>query len=194
MGLIEYQTALARLYTDNTLRERFRGDPAAVGPELNLTAEETLLAASLPENQVRCFAVSLVNKRCREVEKLLPLTSLALCECFFSLFSRYACCPIPEGVHKHFGDAVAFASFLQAREEVDLWVRDLARYESARLEVAMPGNSPSRVLLRSFRYSVSHAARLFRESASLNGLPKRWTLGVWIRLRQGRTRHWLLTP
>ena len=78
MGLAEVQEALARLYIDPALRDRFFADPAAVGAELGLVPEEALDLARVPRRQVEQFADSLRRKRRDQVRRVIPITARAL--------------------------------------------------------------------------------------------------------------------
>ena len=63
MGLAEIQAALARLSIDPALRDRFFADPAGVGIELGLGAEEARGLADVSRRGVEQFAESLRRKR-----------------------------------------------------------------------------------------------------------------------------------
>ena len=181
MGLTEVQTALARLYTDRSLRERFFADPGLIGRELGLSEKEAAQIAQVSSAQVGVFARSLVSKRCGEVEKLMPRTRQAMGPQFTTLFQDYAAAPIPEGIHKHRDDARAFAVFLQRDCPAILMETpghfDVLRYEAAWLAAASPGR---RWLTRHFHYPVG---TLIRPS-----------LGVWFRWRRHGPLHHLLLP
>ena len=90
MGLAEIQGALARLYVDPSLRDRFFADPAAVGVELGLGAEEARDLAGVSRRQVEQFAGSLRRKRRDQVRRVIPIAARALGDRFGGLFERYA--------------------------------------------------------------------------------------------------------
>jgi hypothetical protein len=178
MGLMEVQRVLARLYTEDELRERFFADPAAVGKTLGLDIEETRRVAELSAGEVRGFARSLRRKRLGEVAKLLPMTRRALGALFDRLFFRYAGTAdrsVPRGIRKHREDAAAFASFLAAEASAGgvppAWAADLARYEAAGLKASEPGRT---CLVCWYRYPV---ARLAGSSPAPGP-----TVGLWVRL------------
>ena len=181
------QRALARLYTDGSLRERFFAD-AATGISLGLAPEETaqLLRS---QREIEAFARSLHAKRLGDTARMLPATRRELGLRFKALFHEYAAAPPPEGTRKVQEDAVRFARFLgtQRHDPSAQLALELARYESAWLEAAGPC-----FLVRWFRLPVH---RLVREEdappASGRGF-----LGVWLRPgSRGRLRHvWLRLP
>jgi hypothetical protein len=63
MGLAEVQGALAKLFIDPMLRDRFFAAPVVVGVELGLDVEEARGLARIPSRQVEQFADSLRRKR-----------------------------------------------------------------------------------------------------------------------------------
>ncbi|MBV9851453.1 MAG: hypothetical protein JO250_17430 [Armatimonadetes bacterium] len=192
MGLAEVQSALARLYTDVSLRERFLADPGVVGQELGLSDEEIAQITHLSAPQLRFFAASLVSKRRQEVEKLLPRTRRALGRQFGTCFARYAVAPIPDGIHKHWKEALAFAAFLEQSGGQPPWVGDVLRYERAWLEASSPGRL---WLVRRFGHPVGQPVPQVTDDVSLQALPPRLTIGLWFRLgRHGTLRHVLLSP
>src|SRR5262249_29713259 len=89
MGLAEIQGALARLYVDPALRDRFFADPAAVGAELGLGAEEARGLAVVSRRQVEQFAGSLRRKRRDQGRRVIPIAARALGHRFGPLFERY---------------------------------------------------------------------------------------------------------
>jgi hypothetical protein len=116
VGLAELEGALARLYTDDALRERFFADPESVGPALGLDGGESTRLASTDRARIELFADTLRVKRYGEVSRLLPRTFAAAGEDEFrGLFFEFARAFVPEGVHKHNADALAFATWLTKR-------------------------------------------------------------------------------
>jgi hypothetical protein len=67
MGLAEVQGALARLYIDPMLRDRFFAEPVAVGAEVGLNANEARGLAEIPRRQVDQFVHSLRHNEVRPV-------------------------------------------------------------------------------------------------------------------------------
>ena len=195
MGLVEIQRTLARLYTDATLRERFFGDPVSVGRELGLSDEVARELSRLPAQKVGSFADSLRAKRLLEVNKLLPMTSRVLGGEFAAHFKTYAADYSPSGVRKHLGDALAFASYLEAKirraSEHPRWLLDLLRYESARLKAADPAR---RVTTQVFRHDISLLVRSVARREETPAAEKRLTVAVWWRpQRRGTVRYTVLS-
>lgn len=193
MGLVEFQSALARLYTDSLLRERFYADPSTIGQQLSLTDAETSQIAQLSATQVVVFAASIVAKRRHEVGKLLPLTRRVLARRFQDDFARYAVAPIPEGLDKHRQEAITFATFLEAAGHGlrPAWALDILHYERAWLEAASPGR---RWLARHFRYPVGKLAHSLRRGDAPASVPPVKTIGIWFRFApSGPLRHLLLS-
>src|SRR5262245_39174488 len=112
MGLMEIQRALAQLYTDAGLRERFLADPQAVAGQLGLIRDDAEHLARLPALPLRLFARSLLQKRMKALTRLLPLTREGLGPEWEALFFRYADTRVPAGTQRHREDAIAFAAFL----------------------------------------------------------------------------------
>ena len=82
MSLQKQQDFLARLFTDESLRQNFLSEPKKIGLENGLADTDIAeLQTVLPE-QLTFFADSLYWKRLREVEKFLPLTKKILGEIF----------------------------------------------------------------------------------------------------------------
>lgn len=175
MNLSLVQSALARLYTDTELRQRFLADPQATGRELALSPEEAGWLASIAAEQVEFFARSLVSKRARVVAKLLSGTARTLGHDFTRLFEEYAVRPMPGG---HREDACDFADWLARRPLAHPWLGDLARLEAAWLKMWRPG---LKVLVVPFRHHADLVARGVRRGE----LPDRVggpMLGIWVRL------------
>lgn len=185
MGLSAVQGALARLFTERDLRERFHACPEETGSELGLDAAEVALLRQLTATQTESVALGLQRKRLTEVSKLLPRTRQALGTVFTTCFFRYAANGSPTGVHKHRDDARDFAAYLLATDvfqNAPRWQRDLVRYESAWLEMADPRCRP--VLLRGFR----HDMRKDFEPSKWNPPAERWRLVLWFRRKDGSIR------
>lgn len=184
MGLAERQKALAQLYTDESLRERFIADPLEVCRELGFAKDEAERIAAIPPARVTNFARSLHNKRRGEVRKILPLTSRVLGDSFNECFEHYAAQNLPGGIKKHLGDALAFASQLEKRVREDLdkprWILDLVRYERARIKAADPR---CRLVVRYFRHDVRLLLRSLANRQEADVEPRR-CIAVWARLRR----------
>lgn len=205
MGLRDVQHGLARLLTDDGLRERFGVDPQGVAQTLNLDAADAVQLSLLASAEVERFARSLRAKRWNEIQKLLPVSTQAaqnvgfpLRRLFFDFAQTYA----PQGGKRHAQDALAFAAWTarQPSETFSIptspnaaWLVDLLRYEASWLEMQL---MPSRRwMLRRFAYSVPQwvRARTFyaAEYAVADSSPSlRTTLSVWLRLSPvGKLRH-----
>jgi hypothetical protein len=181
MGLAEAQRLLAGLATDAELRDRFAADPVGVAAEFGLSPAEASSFAGLHQGQLDEFARSLIQKRFREVESLLPLTAGAVGPArFAALFRRHAGVHVPQGIKKHRDDAVAFADFL-VREKVEPpWLAELARLEAA----ALLAHDPAR------RWLVirlgHHPSDLARAAAEGGPAPRpRPTYVAWFRPSSG---------
>lgn len=194
MGLAEVQRTLARLYTDARMRERFFGDPVAVGRELGLDEAEAGLLARLSASEVKRFSDSLHNKRLSGVAKLMPLTQRALQGRFNAHFMRYADANPYKGDGNYFDDAQAFASYLEEKlreERVGSgWTLDLLRFERARISAADPAR---RVVMRYFRHDISRLVRSLARREPQPAVVKRPTVAVWWRQRRrGVVRYTVL--
>lgn len=175
MSLLDVQNFLARIYTDEVLRRQFSSAPEKVGTENNLTEKEVAELIGILPDEINFFADSLRWKRLREVEKLLPLTKKVLAADFESHFREFANQFTPESIKKHLEDAIRFAAFLQEAEKN--WKRDVARFESAKLEFYAGGK---RFVFKIFDYDVKEISRRVAE-LPLN-FEKRKTFAVWLRI------------
>jgi hypothetical protein len=187
MGLAEVQGALARLYVDPTLRDRFFADPAAVGVELRLGAEEARDLAVVSRRQVEQFAGSLRRKRRDQVRRVIPIAARSLGDRFGGLFERYADGSEPRGSKADLEDAAGFVEALGrwADDDRPPWAVDLARYELAWRQAARAGCRP---VVRTFQYPVSRL--LPGREADAATVSPRPTLAIWWRpTRRGRIRH-----
>lgn len=194
MGLAQLQAALARLFTDAALRERFFADPAAIGRELGLASEEIAQLTKLGQGEIAEFARSLDQKRLSAVRDLLPLTARALGDRFDGLFLEHAERYRPGGIQKHLNDALAFARFLNDRRSLGQfdppWLRSLARYEATSLEMR---NSDRMVCIRLLGYRPGEMAAHVSVSGGRGELPRRPCLAVWVRMpRRHSLWHWVL--
>ena len=186
MSLLEQQNFLARLYTDESLRKRFLSAPEKTGEENNLDEKEIAeLAAVLPE-ELNFFAGSLFWKRLREVEKMLPLTRKFLAENFEKYFREFSQNYQPSSVKKHLEDAVEFVNFINKREKEDVWIKDLARFEQAKLEFYGYGKV---FVFRVFDFDFKEFYRRDAERQSFK-LKKKKTLAVWLRIGK-KVKHFI---
>jgi hypothetical protein len=133
MSLQQQQDFLARLFTDEGLRQNFLSEPDKIGTENSLNQTEINdLKTVLPE-QLNFFADSLYWKRRGEVEKFLPLTRKVLGEDFDNLFREFAQDFNPQSVKKHLEDAFEFCKFLQ-KQNISELSKNAAKYEQSKLE------------------------------------------------------------
>jgi hypothetical protein len=192
MGLAETQNALARIYTDNALRERFFADPQTVGLELGLRSDEAEQLARISAQKAAHFAASLLNKRIHEVAKLLPLSSRLLGQQFRKLFRDYAATHLPVGAKKHLEDAIGFAAFAERSPLIEhstpLWASELLAYER---EFLRAGEPKPYLRWRRFRYPVHDIARRLSKGEQVDPqLEARPVLLLWFRLsKNGGLRH-----
>ena len=186
MGLAEVQGALARLYIDPKLRDRFFDDPSVVGAELSLSAEEAQSLATIPRRQVELFADSLRHKRLDQVRRVIPIAAEAIGGRRFSaLFDRHATDSPPRGSKADLVDAVGFVEALRHWVyPVDpAWAVDLARYELAWRQAVRGTRTP---ITRIFRFPVAELAR----GRHPGPVAPRATLALWWKpTRRGRVWH-----
>ena len=186
MGLAEVQAALARLYVDPALRDRFFADPAAIGADLGLDAEEAMGLARIPRRQVEQFADSLRHKRRDQVRRVVPIAARAIGgDRFAELFERYATESAPRGSKADLDDAAGFVEAIGrwATQVEALWTVDLARYELAWRQAARAGRAP---MGRIFRFPVARLAT----GRQPEPVAPRATLALWWRpTRWGAVRH-----
>ncbi|HEX6278822.1 MAG TPA: hypothetical protein VFZ49_02285 [Pyrinomonadaceae bacterium] len=134
MPLQHQQDLLARLYTDKDFRTNFLNDPAAFAAGLSINESEAETLATVAASEVRWFSESLVNKRLREVAKMLPMTEQEVgSKEFERRFWEFADGFSPTSVKKHLEDALAFARKLSEDLSLEDEERNVARFESSRL-------------------------------------------------------------
>ncbi len=148
MPLQEQQDLLARLYTDREFQSKFLADPGSHANDLGLSAADAKSLAASAANEVRWFADSLVNKRLREVVKMLPLTYREVgATAFEEAFRNFAAEFSPFSTKKHLEDALAFSDWLR-RGDLDASARTLVQFDSRRLRHNSNGKALSACLLR----------------------------------------------
>lgn len=134
MSLLDTQNFLARLYTDENLRREFLSAPEKIGQENDLDEREIAELAAVFPDELNAFAESLVWKRLREAEKLLPLTRAKLNRDFERHFRKFARNFNSASIKKHLDDALRFCDYLRADETVSGAAKNAAAYEQAKLE------------------------------------------------------------
>jgi hypothetical protein len=190
LGLAEVQGALARLYIDAMLRDRFFAEPSAVAAELGLDAEEARGLARIPRRQVEQFADSLRHKRRDQMRRVIPNAARAIGGSRFAeLFERYVTESAPRGSTADLDDAIGFVEAIRrwADQVEPPWTVDLARYELAWRQAVRAGRAP---IGRIFRFPVARLA-IGRQPEPV---ARRITLALWWRpTRRGGVRHVVLS-
>jgi hypothetical protein len=181
MSLAKIQTLLARLYTDAELRERFFLEPEKVCTENDLIGVEVEQIAQILPAELNFFAESLLFKRLREVEKLLPRTKEILSEDFEKYFREFSSSFLPTSIKKHLEDAVQFADFLLKQELKSVGLKDLIRYEQANLIFNGYGK---KFLFRRFNFNIKEISRKKIDAQ------RKLSIAVWLRIG-GKTRHFV---
>ncbi len=177
MGLKEQQDVLARLYTDQAFADEFFSDPTLAAGEYSLSKDEADSIAASAGEEIRLFAGSLIAKRLREVEKLLPFTRKILGEDFVDLFRRHAALFNPVSVKKHLEDALEFGKYLKKDSSTDRLTKDVIAFETAKL----------RHFANSRRFtacSLRHDIRPILDGQAADLARKRRTLAVWLRIKE----------
>jgi hypothetical protein len=183
MGLVETQAALARLYTDAALLDRFLAGPAGAAAELGLSQNDAEQLAAAAGEELRYFARSLLRKRMQEAAPLIPVTVKALGEeAFERLFLVWAGSHPPSGTHKPLHDAFTFACSLGGEEDLLPWIGALARYEAAGLAAR---HRPRPLRVERFCYPVHRFAAQVEAGTPLQGAVV-LTVAGWVRLPGGR--------
>lgn len=185
MGLAEVQRALARIYTDTSLRERFLADPRGVGKELALSTDDIKQLQQVSTQQITLFAQSLHNKRLGEVQKLLPLSYKILGSTFNTLFHQFAHTYLPHGIKKHLDDGIQFASYLHnvvhTKHLKPDYLADVIHYEKCLLHI---WQQQRRLVIARFHYHIE--TLLFSiEHNEQPDVKRRLTLVLWWKTRPG---------
>ncbi|HVE58184.1 MAG TPA: hypothetical protein VNB22_15230 [Pyrinomonadaceae bacterium] len=186
MSLQKQQDFLARLFTDEGLRQNFFIEPEKIGAENGLSETETEdLKAVLPE-ELGFFADTLFWKRLREVEKLLPLTKKVSGEDFAKLFREFSQDFNPQTVKKHFEDALEFCRFLRKRNSTEL-ARNAAKFEQSKLEFYGGGK---RFVICKLDFDLS---KILHPDAVISGFnfERKLKIAVWWKIGK-KHRHFLI--
>ena len=142
--MIEYQSFLARLYTDDVFRLLNRIDPAAAQSFFDLDDEHKAALGSLDLDAIEDFARGLAARSRDRLESLFPVTRAAIGAARFeAVFARF------HSLHRNSpGEAKAvlagrFGLFiedvLRTDTRVPPWHAELARFERAVLEASIRG-------------------------------------------------------
>lgn len=180
MSLREVQNLLARLYTESELRQTFLSSPEKIARQFNLSQREIEELSAIFPDELNFFAESLLNKRLREVEKLLPQTKHFLSVDFEKYFREFSSTFLPVSIKKHLEDAVRFAEFLTTKIEAE-WLQDLIRYEQANLIFNGYGKS---FFIRRFNFNIKEISR---EGAKAQ---RKITVAVWFKFGR-KTGHFV---
>jgi len=176
MSLLEQQNFLAKVFTDENLREKFLSEPESVGKENNLSETEIEQIRQVLPEQIKFFADSLFYKRLHEVEKFLPLTRKVLGKKFETYFREFANEFLPNTIKKHLEDAVEFGEYLRRKETG--WATDLISFEQARLIFNGYGK---RFVFRKFRFDIKEILKVLRQDAKAGNVRERMSFAVWLR-------------
>lgn len=187
MSLFEQQNFLAKLYTDARLRRDFTSEPLKIGGENNLTEIEIQEISEIFHEEINFFAESLLWKRLKEAEKLLPLTRRILNEDFEKSFREFAGNYKPQTIKKHLADSVEFCRFLQARDSVSIIGKDVAKFEEAKLRFF---NYGKRFVICRLKFDMEE---IFREDdkAQRSDLKIKTKYAVWLRYGN-KIRHFYI--
>ena len=186
MSLQKQQDFLARLFTDEDLRQNFLSEPAKIGAENGLSEKEIEdLKAILPE-ELRFFADSLFWKRLREVEKFLPLTKKLLSEDFTKCFRQFSQNFNPQTVKKHFEDAIGFCKFLRAQNISEL-AKNAAKFEKSKLEFFGGGK---RLVFCKLDFDINKIPLGNIAIETLN-LEKKTQIAVWVKIGK-KNKHFFI--
>ena len=132
-----------------------------------MTEHDLELTGAADRREVERFARSLVSKRRREAERLMPLAVDALGSTFKSEFDLFASRNHPKGINKPLEDAVAFCAYLGSHSNL-AHIKAAAVFERTRL----------RFFARQTRLAVC-----FRPRTQENGQTgRRRRISVWFRI------------
>ena len=156
MSLLETQNFLAHVYTDENLRREFLNAPEKIGGENNLSAAEISEILEIFPDEINAFAESLIWKRLREVEKLLPLTRRHLNSKLETHFRRFASTFNSQSIKKHLEDALRFGDYLLINKTVSELAKNAAKLECAKLEFYAQNKN---IVIRLFTFDIQTEKR-----------------------------------
>ncbi len=172
------QNFLARIYTDENLRREFFDAPQNIGKINNLSETEIAELSEILPAELNFFAESVVWKRLRETEKLLPLTGEILAESFVKLFREFAPTFNVPSDKKALEDAVAFTGFLQQKVLTNL-ARNAAKFERSKL-IFYSGKKD--FVFAKFDFDIRElASRANEKRIAQTDFKSRKTFAVWLR-------------
>ncbi|HZT57708.1 MAG TPA: hypothetical protein VFA21_03685 [Pyrinomonadaceae bacterium] len=185
MGLTDIEQILARLSTDESLRERFVREPVALARELGLSAAESRQLKRAAASRFDSFARSARERHFVEISKLLPLSHRVLGSRFDAHLNRYLATHETGGIERLFDDTLDFADYLERKlreERVGSgWTLELLRYERARVKAADPNR---RLVVVAFRHDISRLVRSVARKEEHPALVKRATVAAWWRAKK----------
>ena len=187
MSLLQQQNLLAKLYTDENLRAAFFSEPEKIGKEFFLNESEITEISEMLQEEISFFSESLIFKRLREAEKILPLVRESIGDDFPRLFREFAQLYNPQTVKKHLEDALEFCVFLQKHASVSEISKNAAKYEWAKLKFF---NDSPPITICFLRFDVRKINN--QNALTNNSNEKRKTkIAVW--LRAGNTvKHFFI--
>jgi hypothetical protein len=196
MGLKEQQSALAKLYTSNSLREQLANSALRQEASLDLSQAEQSKLKAIVNGDITAFAVSLITKRLGVVKKILPGTCALLAENLSNLFKAFAVEKPTTGVKRHLIDARNFTNYLVESRTNNFFTlnehKAVLEYEKAWVNSEL-----SALVLKAkcFKHDISsYTAQLgMREKDSAyTGKPR---VCIWLRLNsRQRLLYWELFP
>lgn len=177
---------MARLFTDEGLRQNFLSEPAKIGAENGLNESETVdLQAILPE-EIGFFADSLFWKRLHEVEKFLPLTKKVLKEDFTKYFREFSRNFNPQTVKKHFEDAFEFCRFLR-KQNISEFAENAAKFEQSKLEFFGGGRL---FVFCKLDFDIREIYNQEESTANVN-FEKKTKIAVWLKIGK-KNKHFFI--
>lgn len=174
MPLHDQQNFLAKLLTDDGLRASFLQNPDDTGRKEGMAEGDLATLKAINPDDLDFFAVSLVNKRLGEVEKLLPFSLQAIGKKKFrEMFKEFSDGYVPEGIKKHLEDALEFGRLLQRHKDGRDWQRDAIKFDTANL---LFYSGRKNLLIRVLRYDLAFGERRLRKHPF-----RKLQVALWIR-------------
>lgn len=109
---IDFNTALARLLRDASLREQFAREPAIIAAQLQLRAAERAAFAALSAEEIEIQAMILLRKRFEAVRRVIPATLQLLGDKAWEFFLAHARGDWPPAPGVEIRDAEKFCAHL----------------------------------------------------------------------------------
>lgn len=191
-SLTELQQALAQALLDANDQSNSQlsgqeslGDRDRVEGKFIAVTDERLMAdgplAGISIDQLRRSRTTLLRKRISQTRRLMPHTVRVLGERYRASFGEFAASHHFRGFEAPLFDALYFGQWLCQRQELPVWVGDLARWESLRFV-------RQALVVLPLRYRVWHACRNLSFS---NPPDRRRSLWIALRFRNYTTIHQL---